>query len=707
MKKSASPDRRPARGSSVASPKKGNNNLSHIMFRYVLLTFGILLFSGAIGYKLFSTTVINADKWNNKANAALQRTDTIAPVRGDILAADGTILVTNLQYYDVRIDFGSEAFAKKDFIENLGALCDSLAKYFPQRDKDGWRESLLKQYNAEKKTHCYKLLSRINYSDLERVRAFPFFNKNDKYKTGFVEEPYKKRDCPYGDMARRSIGRVGQTKKCKEIHGISGLEKALDSLLYGTPGTYKLVPFTNRIGNWTDVPAVNGWNVTTTIDITMQDILEQELNTVLDSCQAEWGSAVLMEVATGDIKAISNLERNKEGKYIEAYNRAVTAYEPGSVVKPISMMFALEDGLVDDIDEVIPIGGSFAYGGGRAISDSHFNSQLTVAGVIEESSNIGMARIIVRGYDKDPAGFVKRFEDIGFFEKMNSGIFEEEKPRIHRNPSRLDMSRMCFGYATAIPPLYTLSVYNAIANGGRYVRPRLVKALSRDGVDSIIPVSYIRDRICSEENAAKMRTMLRRVVDGSRGTGRRLKHCRVPLAGKTGTCYHLDTVTKQYDHAKKRLAFCGYFPADNPKYSMFVLTFHPRKDLLGAASSSGTVMQNVAEKMYSRGMLGNTTDFHADAPENPAAPLINAPATPGAYTILKSVLSHKLLPRVIATPKGTYGDSGMPSVINLSFRDALTTLERNGYEVTFSGTGRVKDQQLVAEKKVLLTLSNS
>lgn len=677
------------------------------MFRYVLLTFGILLFAGAIGYKLFFTTVINAERWNNKANAALQRADTIAPVRGDILAADGTILVTNLQYYDVRIDFGSEAFAKKDFVENLEALCDSLAKYFPNRDKDGWRESLLAQYNAEKKTHSYKLLSRINYSDLQRVRSFPFFNKNDRYKTGLVEEPYKKRDCPYGDMARRSIGRVGQTKKCKEIHGISGLEKALDSLLYGTPGTYKLVPFTNRIGNWTDVPAVNGWNVTTTIDITMQDILEQELNTVLDSCQAEWGSAVLMEVATGDIKAISNLERNKEGKYIEAYNRAVTAYEPGSVVKPISMMFALEDGLVDDIDEIIPIGGSFAYGGGRPISDSHFNSQLTVAGVIEESSNIGMARIIVRGYDKDPAGFVKRFKDIGFFEKMNSGIFEEEKPRIHRNPSRLDMSRMCFGYATAIPPLYTLSVYNAIANGGRYVRPRLVKALSRDGVDSIIPVSYIRDRICSEENAAKMRTMLRRVVDGNRGTGRRLKHCRVPLAGKTGTCYHLDTVTKQYDHAKKRLAFCGYFPADNPKYSMIVLTFHPRKNLLGAASSSGTVMQNVAEKMYSRGMLGNTTDFHTDAPENPAAPLINAPVTPGAYTILKSVLTRKLIPRVIATPEGAYCDSGMPSVLNLSFRDALATLEKNGYEVTFKGTGRVKDQQLIAEKKVLLTLSNS
>lgn len=708
MKRSTTPDRRTAtaKGSNAPSARKGSNNLSHIMFRYVIITLFIFLFAGAIGYKLFSTTVLDAEEWNSKANAELQKTDTIAPVRGDILAADGTVLVTNLQFYNVRIDFGSEAFAKKEFVENLGALCDSLAKYFPTRDKDGWRDVLQKQYTAEKKSRSYKLLSRISYADLELVRSFPFFNMGNANKTGFIEEPFKKRDCPYGEMARLSIGSVGQTKKCKEIHGVSGLERSLDSLLYGTPGTYKRVAFTKRIGNWTDVPAVNGWNVTTTIDITLQDILEQELITMLDSCDAEWASAVLMEVSTGDIKAISNVERDTTGNYVEAYNRIVTAYEPGSVVKPISMMIALEDGLVNDIDEIIPIGASFPYGGGRAITDSHFNSQLTVAGVIEQSSNIGMARIIVRGYDKNPAGFVKRFEDLGFFEKMNSGIYEEEQPRIHRNPSRLDMSRMCFGYATAIPPLYTLSVYNAIANNGRYVRPRLVKALNRDGVDSVIPVSYIRDRICSEENAAKVRAMLRRVVDGDHGTGRRLKHCKVPLAGKTGTCYHLNLKTKQYETAKKRLAFCGFFPADNPKYSMFVLTFHPRKNLMGAASSSGLVMQNVAEKMYSRGMLGNTSDFHTDAPENPAAPLINAPAVAGAYTVLRNALSHKLKPRVIATPDDRH-ETGMPSVQNLSFRDALSKLEKAGYDVTFRGTGRVTSQQLIDKKKVLLTLSNS
>lgn len=705
MKKNTS-TRENSTSSGNSAKQKGNQ--SHIMARYALITFFIVLLAGLIGYKLFWTTVIHADEWNAKANKELQRIDTIAPVRGDILATDGSVLVTNLQYYNVRIDFGSEAFAKQAFIENLEPLCDSLAKYFPIHTKEEWRADLQKQYTAEKKSRWYKLLSKISYADLERVRNFPFFAGRSKIKTGLIEESFKKRDCPYGNMARRSIGRVGQTKECKEIHGISGLEKALDDYLYGEPGTYKRVAFTNRIGNWVDKPAVNGWNVTTTIDITLQDILEQELNAMLDTCQAEWGSAVLMEVATGDIKAISNLERDKNGNYIEAYNRAVIAYEPGSVVKPISMMFALEDGLVNDINEVIPIGQSFPYGGGRAITDSHYNAQLTVAGVIEESSNIGMARIIVRGYDNNPTGFAKRFEDIGFYEKMNSGIYEEERPRIHRNPTRLDMSRMCFGYATAIPPLYTLSVYNAIANGGRYVRPRLVKGLSREGQDSVIPVSYIRDRICSEENAAKVRTMLRLVVDGPHGTARHfLKNSKVPLAGKTGTCYHLDTATKKYDTARKRLAFCGYFPADNPKYSMFVLTFHPTKKFFGAASTSGQVMRNVAEKMYSRGMLGDTSDFTADVPKETATALINAPAQPGAYSELRASLSQKQQPRVIESPKGNYKDTTMPSVINLNLRDALSKLEKAGYEVTFTGTGRVKNQQLIEEKKVLLTLSNT
>lgn len=686
---------------------KRSSNHSHIMFRYVLITFGILLFAGAISVKLFSTTIIDAEKWNDKANKELQVTDTILPQRGDILACDGSVLVTNLCYYTVRVDYRSDAFREDLYLAAMDSLSDSLALHFPIKDKNDWKKLLKKPMEKAKdeRPRSYKIIENINYEQLQLMKTFPFFKIKNRNKNGFIEEPHMKRDCPYGSMARRSIGRVGQTDKCKEIHGISGLEKALDSLLYGKPGIYKRVPFTKRIGNWTDIPAVDGYTVMTTIDITLQDILENELNTMLDSCGAEWGAAILMEVATGDIKAISNLELDKStGKYIEAYNRAVVAYEPGSVIKPISMMIALEDGLVSNLDEVIPIGSSYAYGGGKAITDSHFNASLTVAGVIEESSNIGMTRIIARGYDSDPAGFVRRLDGIGFLEKMNSGIYEEEKPRMSREPKRVDLARMCYGYATAVPPIYTLSVYNAIANGGRYVRPRLVRGLRLNGVDSMLDVTYIRERICSEDNAAKLREMLSRVVEGKRGTGRRLKNQYVRIAGKTGTCYHIDTVTKQYDRSKKRLAFCGFFPADQPKYSCFVLTFHPTKNMFGAASTSGEVLKNVALKMYSRGMLGDSSDFHSDPADNPGAPHINASDT-GVSSDLIGAIDASGVARQFKAPSGqTVSD--VPVVTYLGLRDAIAKLEQAGYEVRFDGVGKVVRQELVTDNTVMLTLSN-
>ena len=423
-------------------------------------------------------------------------------------------------------------------------------------------------------------------------------------------ESVLRRSNPYGAMARRSVGGVGQTRECKEVHGIYGLEKALDSLLYGKPGLSKKIALTKDIVNWTDVPPTPGYNVRTTIDIQLQDIVENELNRVLDSCSADWGCAVLMDVKTGDIKAISNLERSKNGNgYIEALNYAVVGFEPGSVVKPISMMIALEDGLVDNLEEVIPIGQSWAYAGGRPITDSHYNGSLRVREVIEQSSNIGMARIITRGYDKNPKGFVERLRSIGFLEPMHTGIAGETTPYFNPEPARIDLSRMCYGYASQIPPIYTLSIYNAIANGGRYVRPRLVKGLRTESFDSVMPVSYIRDRICSEENARKMQYMLKQVVWGERGTGRSLKNDKVALAGKTGTCYSVDPETRQYNTARKRLAFCGFFPADDPQYSCIVLTFYPKRNMFGAASTSGQVMKNIAVKMYSRGLLGNSSDY--------------------------------------------------------------------------------------------------
>lgn len=671
--------------------KKGKGNREHILWRYFLISLCIFLFAGSIAVKLFSTTVIHADKWNDKAMRELSKVVVIKPERGEILADDGNVLATNLRYYTLRLDYRSERFKDGRLLLSVDSLADSLARYFPHRTAEQWRRHLVKPLDKApaKRPRAHLLLRDISYADLEMIRAnFPYLNQRNRNRSGLTVESRLRRRNPYGDMARRSIGSISEDSVTGETHGVSGLEMALDSLLYGIPGQAKKIPLTHNIVNWTDIEPVKGYDIRTTIDINMQDIVENELNAILEEKDADWGVAVLMEVATGDIKAISNLEKNPAtGRYIEGMNRAVLGYEPGSVVKTLSMLVALEDGIVTNLGEAIPTGGSYAYGGGRPITDSHYTASLRVDEVLEHSSNIAMARIITREYDKKPAEYYKRIERLGFFDPMNTGIAGERIPNFPRNPSRLTLSRVSYGYATEIPPLSTLSIYNAIANNGKYVRPRLVKALIGADRDSILPVTYIRDSICSSKNAAILRDMLRKVVWGDRGTGKLLRNPLVEIAGKTGTSYMVDS--GHYNTSKKRLSFCGFFPADKPLYSCIVLTCRPREGMRGAAATSGMVLKNIALKMYSRGMLNNSSDYR----ENPVPgtrPTIFASKTDSRYAVIKAgldipALKHFSTPQL--TPPGT-----IPSVVGLGLRDAIAAMEQAGYAVSFTGDGYVAAQ---------------
>lgn len=681
----------------MATGKRHNDsNRRKILLRYAIISFFVLIFCSIVVWKLVDTTVLSADKWNDKANKELSKTTIINPERGDILAADGSVLATNLRFYTARLDYRAERFAEQTLRLQIDTIADSLAHYFPRRTAAEWRSHLLKPLDKEKsdRPRAYTIMRNLSYADLMRLKTLPFFKIKNVNRNGLTVESYLRRVNPYGSMARRSIGMVGQTAEDSEIHGRSGLEDALDSLLYGIPGIAKKIPLTRGISNWTDTPAIAGRNIITTIDIKMQDIVENELNDILTWTDAEWGVAVLMDVATGDIKAISNLEKHDDGRYIEGVNRAVLGYEPGSVIKTLSMMIAIEDGIVRP-NEVITTGGGFAYAGGRAISDSHPVASMTVSEVIERSSNIGMTKIITRRYNDHPGEFYSRVKSLGFLEPFHTGISGERLPRFDSVPDnrggRLTLSRQCFGYATEIPPLYTLSIYNAIANGGRYVRPRLVGGLRTEGVDSIFPVTYIRDRICSEQTAATMRSMLSQVVWGEHGTARRLQSDKVRIAGKTGTCYMVAS-SGGYD-SRKRLAFCGFFPADNPKYSCIVLTCNPRQNAFGAASTSGEVLKNIALKLYSRGMLGNSSDFRAEAGAAPAdsRPTLYATANPSRDRVISRDVplggSHK----VMTSPPDTEGGK-VPDVRGFGLREAIDILERQGFNVAFGGTGYVVGQ---------------
>lgn len=691
----------------------------HIIGRYMFLVVVFLIFVTCIIYKLVDTTIVRADAWNKKANLELAKMDTIYPKRGDILACDGTVLATNLNYYTLFIDFRSERFKEGDFMVSIDSLCDSLAVHFPKRDRKAWKDYLTMplKIKKEKRPRAYLLVKDVPYCDYELVRTFPFFKIKNPNKTGLTVDSRIKRCNPYGQMARRSIGIVGETKECKQIHGRSGLEYALDSLLYGQTGLSHKVAVTNGIVNWTYTPPVHGYTIKTTIDINMQEIVENELNDMLSSIEAEWGTAILMHVPTGDIKAIANLERDTiSGRYIEAMNRALHGYEPGSVVKTISMIVALEDGLVPNVNQTYSIGHSYAYQGTSPIKDTHSPATLTVNQFLEYSSNIGMTKLIAPHFESNPNGLRDRLRDMGFFEKFNTGIAGETTPyypKLQNNRGgRISMSRMIYGYSTMIPPLYMCAMYNAIANDGRFVRPRIVnEVLSTDGtVDSVLPVTYVRDRICSVEHARTIRDMLYRVVYEKGGTAKRLRNDNVTIIGKTGTAKIAIERPKEskdtlkpgekpvpfkggYLEGRYRLAFCGIFPYESPQYTCMVLISKPKPGVRSAEMTSGFVVRNIAMKMFARGMLNNHSDYHLES--NPGThPTLYATASEERVEKVKKdlkigTISHFNQPS--NTAEGT-----VPSVVGLGAREAIVKLEKAGYKVAFKGVGYVTTQSITA-----------
>ena len=687
-----------------------------ILWRYVVVSTLIVLFAACIVRAMIYTTVIHRDKWVEKANVELMRRDTIYPDRGEILAADGSVLATNLNYYTLRIDYRASRFREDEFVAAIDSLSDSLALHYPIRTADQWRTYLLKPLDKPKneRPRSYTLLRDLSYSESEEVKTYPFFHRwKNPNKTGLTRDKILKRTYPYGQMARRSIGRVGQTKTSSRIHGVSGLEYALDSLLYGHPGVAKKVPLTHKIVNWTDIPPTNGYTVTTTIDIGIQDILETELNRQLTETSADWGTAVLMEVETGDIKAISNLERDSAGNYLEAINRAVMRFEPGSVMKTITMVIAMEEGFVKNLDEVYHLGGGVVFGGGSPIVDTHSPADLPVRRFLEYSSNIGMTKLVAPHYRDYPNGLRDRIKEMGLFERFNTGIAGEVAPYFPnlsvKDGGLVTLGRQTWGYGNQISPLYLCAFYNAVANDGKFVRPRLVSKITTERGDSVIPVSYIREKICSERTARDVRDMLRLVVTGEGGTAKNLKKSTIPVAGKTGTA----KVAKELSEADReklrknpkdstvhrprgymdrvyRFSFCGFFPYENPKYTCIVVISHPRSGGNNAGIISGTVMLNTVNRMYSRGMLGPGPDFRNTGLSEPASMTIQATRKNHDGLVREFTGSGARGHRLI-TP-GETGPGTVPNVVGLSLREAIVAIEERGYELKYKGTGAVVSQ---------------
>ncbi len=570
--------------------------------------------------------------------------------------------------YNARINWRDRAFNLQEFNRLLPALCDSLASAYPKTTAEEWKQILIK--GQREKSSDFLLLKRpVEKTVIDRLSKFPFLRKS---KSMF-----------YGELKKDAEG--GR-------HGITGLEMFLDSLLFGVPAKAPKVALNANTANYGGKP-IPGYDVTTTINVQLQDIVENELMSMLKDCKGKWGCAILMEVSTGEIKAISNLDLDEEtGQYNEGENHAVLGYEPGSVIKPINMMVALEDGIVSNLDEVITTGHRYVLEPGIAVVDEHGSSEFSIRDIIAKSSNIGMTRIMWRKYGNNPDGLRQRLEGMGFFEPFNTGIAGERQPRYYKVKNNMDGRRTlrgeAFGYDAFIPPIYTLAMYNAWANDGKFVRPRLIKKLSRVGEpDSIVPVSYVRKQVCSPENAAKMRELLHGVV-WRQGTARSLRDSVVHLAGKTGTAY-ISNGKNGYSKSVRRYAFCGFFPYEKPMYSCMVLIYGGTKS---APASSGTVVKNVALKLYAKGLLGNASDYHNEKGTGNESILVTpASYSPSRATYIKEATGA---PRIAHTAMPHSDGKGVPNVVGLNLRDAIARLEKLGLRVECDGVGFVTGQSV-------------
>ena len=674
-------------------------NRNHILLRYALVIVGVLVFSVAIVKKAADTCIIHADKWNEKAARMLSVTHEVMPERGDILAQNGEVMATNMTYYRALIDFGVPKFKSREFNDSLKTLCKLLGKYFPERTPAAYEKAMRTAFLRKKR--YFVLVREITGRDYELLKTFPFLRHSTQY-SGFHIDPERekivKREKPYGTMASRAIGGLDET-----FHGNSGLEKALDSLLYGIPGKTVKKQIPSGMVDWVAEPPRRGLDVKTTIDVDIQDITEQALLQTIEETQPEFAVAIVMEVETGDIKAMSNLSRLPGGEYVETVNNAVQGYEPGSVVKPLSMMIALDDGVIRPHDVVNGHDGVFRYPAGmkvRPITDTHGRASMTATEAMKYSSNIGLSEIILRGYERNPDEFVQRIYKSGFMEPFDLCIPGAARPTIRHLKStvqdRINLTRMSYGYTTIIPPIYTLALYNTIANDGQFVKPRLVKELIRDGVtDTVFDISYIRKQACKPETARALRNMLYAVVNDDDGTGRRARSKKVTIAGKTGTVRTIG-VDGKYE-TRYRITFCGFFPYENPQYSCIVLLGKP--NLPGMPSAGyycGGVLKKIAETLYSMGRLDVPMDIPSDSTS------VRSPAIlKGDIAETRQVLQHLGVRGDVTQCRDmeVYCDS-MPDVCGMGARDALYILEREGLNVNIQGRGKVVEQSIPSGKVI-------
>lgn len=704
----------------------------------------------AILVKVLYLQIARHDSELEKQNKRIIQERSYQAKRGNIYSIDYDtgelmMLATDVPIYDMYIDLGKQknketgkaewVIPDSTFKKELKPMCDSLAKIFSYRKNSKTSSEYQKyflSFRTKKHNRGVPVARDITYEELQRVKTFPIIGRKIKNKKDTTQVTYRlshrvhivekgKRVYPYYPLARRTIG-IKLTGDCDTCY--NGIDGGFDKYLKGEKG----IRLERKINPGVWVPydkdekiiAKNGYDVVTSIDVSLQELAENSLMNCLQTNEAESGCVILMEVETGFVRAIASFTEIG-GDYFENNNIAISSsFEPGSTFKIVTAMMMLDKGLVT-LSDSVPTGVKHFPGNEKPIRDvGNVNrGNVSFERALEISSNVGISQLVFDHYGS--AAKRKQFREdlMQYFryEKLGLDIdVHEPKPIIRSSENPTDLLRMSFGYVTRMTPLQMLTFYNAIANNGKMVKPQFVTELLRDGVveKSFEPI-VLADSICKQSIRDSIHKVLKGVVNN--GTGRRLKGTSYGIAGKSGTA-ELDYDSKE-GVIQHRASFVGYFPADEPKYSCIVVISKPKGARTHGGDLAAPVFRDLSDRVVGT-RIALTKVGHSNEKKMPTmkfgnrdsyAAICNSlgfnPQLPSA-TWLK-IREHQ--DSLIFTPFYPKKDI-VPNVVGLTIKDALYMLENLGMKVRFRGKGRVISQSIapgtkIADKVIVLELGTN
>ncbi|SIO23565.1 penicillin-binding protein [Algoriphagus halophilus] len=679
-----------------------------ILLRVRVVFILVALVAAAIPYRIAKLQLEEGDKWREKAETINFKYREVPATRGNIYAGDGSLMATSLPFYRVAID---PTIVKEDrYKAKIDSLSQKLSAYYKDKSATAYKRMIT---DARKDNKRYLVLNRrqIGYQDMQMMSTWPIF-RGGRLGGGVLFEKVEKRYRPFNSLASRTVGFLNEDE-----YG-AGIEYSFNEYLKGKDGKALFQRLAG--GSWKpvfdaeDVKPENGFDVITTLDVNIQDVAETALRRQLEDRDAEFGSVIVMEVKTGQIKAIANLQKNKKGVgYGENYNFAVGDQgntEPGSTFKLLSMLALLEENKISLNDKVETGNGAHKFYD-RTMRDAKYGGYgtLTIREAFEKSSNVAISKLVDEYFGSSPSKFMAYVEKAGLKEPVGFQLVGEGKPYFKKPGDKnwygTSLPWISIGYEIKLNPLHTLSLYNAVANGGKMVKPFIVKAIAKGNtIHEEFETEVIRDQIASDKTIKLLQELLEGVV--VRGTARNIANADYKIAGKTGTAQKL--IDGRYTQ-KYYTSFAGYFPADNPKYSMIVVIDSPKGFAAYGGDVSAPVFKEIADRIYALDLELNPSNqnqiFQAENIDS-KTPFIRA-GRGGELNEIFEELGVQASPanaeewvRSVSNNEKIQWENNetempqVPDVSGLPLRDALFILENKGLKVNYSGKGIVKQQSI-------------